>query len=83
MERESLLGRTNNVQILPVLLSISEIPTLFQSLTRTTDQLATHTNSLVGMKKPAGYPTKPFGSDSLQAFGMYRHRREELKPIGS
>jgi len=66
-----------------VLLSISEIPTLFQGLTRKTDQLAAHMNSLVGMKKPAGYPAKQFGSNSLQALGMYRHRREEFKPVGS
>lgn len=83
MERESLLGWTNNVQIFPVLLNISEIPTFFQSLTKKTDQLATHMDSLVGMKKPAGYLAKPFGSDSLQALGMYRHRREEFKPVGS
>lgn len=41
-----------------MLLSISEIPTLSQSLTRKTDQLAAHMNSLVGMRKAAGYPTK-------------------------
>ncbi|KAJ7404735.1 hypothetical protein BTVI_71318 [Pitangus sulphuratus] len=52
-------------------------------LTRKTDQLATNMNSLVGIKKPAGYPAKPFGSDSLQTLGMYRHMRKEFKPAGS
>lgn len=35
----------HNEQIFPMLVSISEIPTLFQSLTRKADQLATHMNS--------------------------------------
>lgn len=83
VEGKSLLGWTNNVQIFPVLLSISEISTLFWSLARKTDQLATHTTSLVVMKKPAGYPAKPFGSDSLQALGIYRYTREGFKPVGS
>lgn len=38
-------------------------------------------NSLVGMKRVDGYPTKPFGSDSLQALRIYRSRREEFKSI--
>lgn len=78
MERESSLGWTNNVQIFPMLVNVSEIPILLQSLTRKADQLATPRNSLVEMKKPAGYPEKSLESDSLS-----RLRREEFKPAGS
>lgn len=83
MERETLLGWTNTVPIFPVLLSISEISTLSQCLSRKTDQLANCMNSLVGMKKPAAYPTKPFGSNSLMVLGTCRHRRESSTLLGA